>query len=338
MRQATIGLLFLVALGLPAGAAAGDKVTLKLGTLAPDGSSWHQLLKEMAAEWSQASGGTVVVKIYAGGVAGNEGDMARKLRIGQLQAAAISAVGLADIYTGPEAISCPGLIADDEEWKYVFPRATPAWERVMEEKGYVVLMWGDTGWVHMFLKDPVKSPAELAGLKVFAWAGDPSSTAAFQLAGFEPVVLSATDMLPSLSTGMIVGFSATPAMALGARWYESAPHMTSTAWGHLPGATIVSRAAWEKIPEPTRARLLEIARVYSVRVNDEVTRMQTDAIAAMKKNGLKVLEFDAAGRAQWQAICERTWPAVRGGVVTPEDFDAVKRIRDEYRAQKSKQP
>jgi len=333
-----IGLLFLAGLGLPPGAKAADRVTLKLGTMAPDGSSWHQLLKEMAAEWSQVSGGGVVVKIYPGGVAGNEGDMARKLRIGQLQAAALSAVGLADIYAGPQAISCPGLIADDEEWKYVFPRATPAWEKVMEEKGYVVLMWGDTGWVHMFLKNPIRSPAEMAGLKVFAWAGDPSSTEAFKLAGLQPVVLSSTDILPSLSTGMIVGFAATPAMALGARWFERAPHMTSTAWGHLPGATIVSRAAWDKIPAPTRARLLEIARVYSERVNDEVTRMQAEAIAAMKKNGLTVLEFDAAGRAQWQEICERTWPAVRGGVVSPEDFDAVKRIRDEYRAAKARQP
>jgi len=332
MHRSLIPVCLLVVLGLHAGSARAETVILKLGTLAPDGSSWHQLLKELAAEWKKASAGNVIVKIYPGGVAGNESDMVRKIRIGQLQAAALTVVGLADIENAPQAISSPGLIANDSEWQYVFARATPAWEKRMLEKGFVVLTWGDTGWVHMFLKKAIKSPAEMKSLRVFAWAGDPSSIAAFKLAGFQPTAISATDMLPALSTGMIDGFATTPIMALTARWYEKTLYMTAAAWSHLPGATIVTRSAWERIPEPMRSRLLEIVRAYGVKVNAEVTRMQADAISAMKKNGLTVLEFDAAGRAQWQQIAERTWPAVRGGMVSTADFDEVKRIRDEYRA------
>lgn len=335
MRRSWI--VVLVLLASPAfGLARAGNVTIKLGTMAPDGSTWHQLLKEMAADWAKASDGLVKVRIYPSGVVGNETDMVRKMRIGQLQAAALSVVGLADVDSAPQAIACPGLIADDAEWNHVFERATATWEKRFAEKGFIVLMWGDTGMLHMFIKKKVKMPADLAGLKVFAWSGDSAATRAFQLAGFQPVTLSATDMLPSLSTGMIDGFAGTPIMALTARWYEYTPFMTRTAWSHMPGGTMVTRAAWEKIPEPIRGRLLEIAHTYARRLNAEVARMQVDSIAAMQKNGLTIIEFDEAGRKQWQAIAERTWPAMRGGVVSVADFDEVKRIRDDYRANQSK--
>lgn len=332
MRQTLIAACLFVALCLNATPVRAEDVTIKLGTMAPDGSSWHQLLKEMAAEWSKASNGTVKVKIYPGGVAGNEGDMVRKMRIGQLQAAALTAVGMADIDTAPQAITSPGLITSDSEWKYVFERIAPSWEKRFAEKGFVILMWGDIGWVHVFMRNAIKSPSDLNGLRIFSWAGDPAAVKAFKLAGFQPTVLSSTDVLPALSTRMIDGYAATPIMALTSRWYEQTPYMTGVAWSHLPGATIVSRATWEKIPEPTRSRLMEIARDYGAKITADVMRMQADSLATMKKKGLKVIEFDDAGSAQLHKMAERTWPAVRGGMVSPADFDEVKRIRDEFRA------
>lgn len=329
MHRSCFILAALMALPIFVAPTPAAAVTIKLGTLAPDGSSWDVLLKEMATKWSAASSGSVKLKIFGGGVAGDEGDMVRKLRIGQLHAAALTVVGLHDIHTAPQAISAPGLIADDAEWKHVFEKVTPIWEARLQERGFVVLMWGDTGWVHMFLRKPVRTPEEMRGLKVFAWSGDPASVNAWKLAGFVPVVISATDILPSLSTGMIDGFGTTPVMALTARWYEYTPYMTSTAWGHLPGATVVRRESWEQIPPATQAKLLAIAREYGVKVNAEVERLQRDAIAAMQKNGLKVLKLDPVA---WNKLAEKSWPAVRGGVVTEAEFDEVKSIRDAYRA------
>ncbi|OGQ90325.1 MAG: hypothetical protein A2289_12190 [Deltaproteobacteria bacterium RIFOXYA12_FULL_58_15] len=308
------------------------KVKIKLGTAAPDGSSWHLGLKEMAAEWEKVSNGEVVLKIYPGGVAGNEGDMVRKMRIGQLHAAALTVVGLHDIYAAPQAIAAPGVIANEAEWGHVFRNVTPTWEKAIDDMGFVVIMWGDTGWLHMFFRKQVKTPADTRDIKVFAWAGDPASVEAAKLAGFRPVVISSTDILPSLSTGMIDGFGTTPIIAVTARWYEQAPHMVATPWGHLPAATVVSKTTWEKIPSDLRPKLMEIARKYAAKSNADVMRMEADAIAAMKKNGLKVVEFDAAGKIAWQKVAESTWPAVRGGVVSEEEFDLILKIRDEFRA------
>ena len=127
--------------------ATAKTVTIKLGTMAPNGSSWHLLLKEMGARWQELSAGQVKLKIFAGGVAGNESDMMRKMRIGQLHAAAFTSIGLADIDRAPQAISMPGVIADEEEWKHVFTAMQPIWSAEILARGYVVLGWSDLGWV-----------------------------------------------------------------------------------------------------------------------------------------------------------------------------------------------
>jgi TRAP-type C4-dicarboxylate transport system substrate-binding protein len=334
MRRITT-ILFALLLALPSLARA-QTVVVKLGTLAPDGSGWHKLLKEMGEKWSEASGGKVKLKVFPGGVAGNESDMVRKLLVGGMDAASLTVVGLHDIDTSPQAIASPGLIGDDAEWSYVFDKMAPIWEQRLADKGFIALHWADTGWVHMFFKKKVKSPAEMKGLKVFAWAGDPSSVKAWELAGFQPVVISSTDILTSLSTGMIDGLGMVPVMVFTARFFEQAKYMTEGAWGHLPGGTIVTKKTWEKIPAEMRPKLLEIAREYGKRVNSEVVKMQTDALAQMKKAGLQVIPFSDADKKAWTEMAERTWPVLRGGMTTPEAFDEVKKLRDEYRASKGK--
>src|ERR671936_2310288 len=114
-------------------------VRIKLGTLAPQGSTWHQLLQEMAQKWAQASNGQVELKIYAGGTQGNEGEMIRKISIGQLQGAAITAIGLHEITPEPQAEDVPFLIDSYEEYDYVHQRVRGKLEESLAKKGYVAL-------------------------------------------------------------------------------------------------------------------------------------------------------------------------------------------------------
>ena len=332
MRLSIISLA--LALALVPGAARAQTVTIKLGTLAPDGSTWHQLLKEFAQKCADASDGRVKVKIYAGGVAGNEGDMVRKMRVGQLQAAALTVVGLHDIEAAPQALATPGLITTEEEWDYVFKTLPPKWEQRFIDKGFVPLMWGDTGWIYLFFDKETKTTAQAKGTKVFAWAGDPASVRGWELAGFTPVVISSTDILTSLSTGMIEGVAMSPVVAFTARYYEHARYMPDVTWGHLPGATVILKETWEKIPADVRPKLMAIAREYGLQLNREVLKMQADALEQMKKNGLIVTSLTDAERQAWQKVAESSWPAIRGGVVPAADFDEVKRTRDEFRATK----
>jgi TRAP-type C4-dicarboxylate transport system substrate-binding protein len=321
--------LLLAALLAALAPAASAQVTIKLGTLAPAGSTWHEILKEMGQKWEAASGGQVKLRVYAGGAQGSEGDMVRKMGIGQLQAASISNVGMHDVLPDPQTLSVPMMFADEAEMECAFARVRPRIESAMEKKGFVVLQWSRVGAMSLFCNAPYKTPAEMASAKVFAWEGDPKSVEAWRAAGFRPVVLSSTDIVPSLQTGMIDCVTNVPLYVLTSRLFEKANKMMDLPWGWILGATIVKKDAWEKIAPETRQKLQAIAVELGEKVDAEVRRLNVDAVAAMKKQGLQVVPVDAA---PWRAAMEKSWSVVRGGVVSAEVFDEVKGARDACRA------
>ncbi len=281
--------LLLAALLAALAPAASAQVTIKLGTLAPAGSTWHEILKEMGQKWEAASGGQVKLRVYAGGAQGSEGDMVRKMGIGQLQAASISNVGMHDVLPEPQTLSVPMMFGDEPEMECAFAKVRPRIEAAMEKKGFLVLQWSRIGAMSLFCNAPYRTPAEMASAKVFAWEGDPKSVEAWRAAGFRPGVLSSTDIVPSLQTGMIDCVTNVPLYVLTSRLFEKANKMMDLPWGWILGATIVKKDAWEKIAPDTRQKLQAIAVELGEKVDAEVRRLNVDAVAAMKKQGLNVV-------------------------------------------------
>jgi TRAP-type C4-dicarboxylate transport system substrate-binding protein len=309
-------------------ARAQAPVTLKLGTLAPQGSTWHDLLKEMGQRWEQVSGGQVKLRIYAGGAQGSEGDMVRKMGIGQLQAAAISNVGMHDVIPEPQVFSVPFLIDDEAQLECVFDKVRPRVEEALAKRNLVALQWSRVGGVHLFCAEPRRTPAEMKSAKVWAWEGDPKSVDAYRAAGLHPVVLSATDIVPSLQTGMIDCVPNVPLYVLTARLFDRANHMLDVPWSYMIGATLVRKETWEKIPADLRPKLLAIATDLGKKVDEEVRRLNVDAVQAMQKQGLKVVTADPV---PWRAAMEKSWSVVRGGVVPADVFDEARAARDACR-------
>jgi TRAP-type C4-dicarboxylate transport system substrate-binding protein len=312
-------------------ASAQSAVRVKLGTMAPQGSTWHQQMIAMAEDFSKASGGKVELKIYAGGTQGNEGEMIRKMSIGQLQAASITAVGLHEITPEPQAEDVPFMIDSYEEYDYVHEKVRAKLEAFIFRRGFQVLQWGEVGFVYLFSTQPYRTPAEFGKGKVFTWNGDPAAEAAWKAAGFHPVVLSSTDLVPSLASGMIniVGYS--PLYAYTTNLYSRAKYMLDLRWGFLTGATVVRKDAWEKIPAETREKLLQIAEDYGQKGRADVRKQNEDAIAQMKKRGLTVLQ--PASIEAWHKASDQANMVVRGKVLPVEIYDEVLKYRDEYRAQ-----
>lgn len=312
-------------------AARAEQVTIKLGTLAPQGSTWHDILKELALRWEQASNGQVRLRVYAGGAQGSEGDMVRKMGIGQLQGAAITNVGMHDVIPEPQVFSVPFLFDDEAQMECAFEKMRPALEAALARRDLVALQWSRVGAIHLFCDRPRRTPAEAASAKVWAWEGDPKSVEAYRAAGLQPVVLAATDIVPSLQTGMIDCVPNVPIYVLTARLHDRANHMMDAPWSYMVGATLVRKDAWERIAPDVRAKLAAAAVELGKKVDVEVKRLNADAVAAMKKQGLKVVPSDPA---PWRVAMEKTWPVVRGGVVPEEFFDAVRAARDACRARK----
>jgi TRAP-type C4-dicarboxylate transport system substrate-binding protein len=321
-------LLTALILLLSPAARAEAPVVIKLATLAPSGSSWHDLLKELAQRWEQASGGAVRVKVYAGGTQGSEGEMLRKLAIGQLQAVAVSNVGLHDAVPEPQGLSVPLLFKDQAEMGCAMDRVKGALDEAFLRKNLMVLQWSQIGALSFFCSRPYRTPEELLGAKLFAPDGDPATAEAWRAAGFHPVILSSVDLVPALQTGMIDCLSNVPLYVLTARLHDKARYQIDLPWGYLAAATVVRRDAWERIPAELRPRLLEIARELGARIDAEVQRLDADASAALRKQGVQLLPAD---RAAWRPVLEKSWPALRGKSVPAEFFDRLLAARDTCR-------
>ena len=142
-------------------AAHASGLTIKMGSLAPVGSPWELGVKKLAAEWDRLSGGTITLKIYAGGVAGDEPDMIRKMRIGTLNGALITVTGLQGIFNGVKTLSYPLLLQSDEELTYVLDKMKPFFDTELSKRGFKPVMWSPSGWVYIFSRAPVVTPNDL---------------------------------------------------------------------------------------------------------------------------------------------------------------------------------
>src|SRR5512138_2908196 len=176
MRRCDGGLAFLgilvlgamVFLGTPAEISAMDPLKIPLGTLAPRGSSFYSALAEMKEKWRNASGGAVDLIIYPDGVQGGEADMVRALRIKSLAAGMFTVVGLSEIDKSVGGLSfLPLTFRSWEEYDYVLEKLSPRLEKLLLDKGYVVLFWGDAGWVRFFSRTPAMHPDDFKPMKIF---------------------------------------------------------------------------------------------------------------------------------------------------------------------------
>jgi TRAP-type C4-dicarboxylate transport system substrate-binding protein len=321
-----------LALALLAAPAQADPITIKLATLAPEGTTWYNSLREMGEQWTAISGGKVQLRIYPGGVAGNEGTQVRKMRIGQLQAAALSNLGLLDIDPGPQVINTPMLIEDFATLDCTMAKLTPVLEARLAEKGFVALNWSEAGWAYYFNREVVRTPADAARYKVYAWDGDPAAVLAFRQAGLNPVVIQSVEVIPSLQSGLIDGFFTTPLAALSLQWFALSPHQLDVPWAPLTGATVITKEAWDAIPAEYHAPFMQAAREIGEKNKAEIRRQDRAAVKVMQKYGLTVETVDEATRQQWVAMARGIYPAIRGPVVPTDLFDLTTRTVEACKA------
>ena len=331
-------LLALGATALAGGPAAAQPVTIKLATLVPDGSVWDKILKTMGAEWSQSTQGRVQLRMYPGGVAGDEPDIVRKMRIGQIQAAALTTAGLSAIDPSFKLFSIPMFFDSYDELHAVLDKMEPTFKQRLEAKGFVLLNWGHGGWVYFFTKQPVETVDQLKKIKMFVWAGDEAMTALWKSNGYRPVALAATDILTGLQTGMIDAYPTTPLLALTLQWYRSTPNMVGIGLAPLVGGLVITKQAWQKIAPADQAKVLAACDAAELKLQTEVPKQDTTAIGEMTKRGLNVTRISPAAAHEWREAAESFARSMRSTTPIPEILDMGERERNEFREHASKKP
>jgi TRAP-type transport system periplasmic protein len=332
-RHFCLTVLFVLSLAAPCINAAEKTIRLKLGTLAPAGTSYHKSMQAMGEKWRKASDGAVQLVIFPGGTQGSEADMVGLMQTGNLDAGLITADGLSQI--DPAALSLeimPMAFRNLEEVDFLTQKLRPKLEERLAAKGYLALFWCDSGWVRFFSKSPVVHPDDLRKLKVFSWAGNAHQYDLWKSSGFQPVALETSGIAQGLLSGTISAVPTVPIYALAVQLDGQAKHMLELNWGPLVGALVVHKKSWDRVPPSAREAMLKIAEATGREVKAAGRAENDAAVAAMVKRGLVVHKVSPEVEAEWLEVIDKVKDQIRGKIVPADMFDEAQRLLKEHRA------
>ena len=308
---------------------------ITVGTVAPKGTLWHEILQEMDQAWRDISEGTIRLNIFTDGIQGDENEMLLKIRRGTLQAVGLSGAGLALAEPGVSALNIPMLISSYEELDYIRDRMAPKLEALLEEQNLIVLNWTDVGWVHFFTKEPARTLDDIRENKLFIYANDPDSERLYRDFDFQPIPSEVTNLIIDLEFGRVDAFAMPPLFALSGQAFGLAPHMIPVKWAPLVGATVISKETWEGLPEDLRPQLMEAARAAGEGRREDIRRLGEEAIATMQEYGLEVIDWTEELEQAWREEAEDAYDRLRGRLAPVDLFNEAIRLRDEFRSRQN---
>ena len=317
-RFAILLAAFLAAAPAPSQAAA--ERSIKFASLAPEGTTWMRIMRKLARDVKEETKDTLRFRIYPGGVSGNERDVVRKIRVGQLHAAGFTGVGLGEILPAVRLFELPFLFRSYEEVDAVHEVLDPWYEKAFLEKGYVLLGWAEVGFAHFFSQVPIRSRQDLLGQKVWMWEGDPLARTYFQEMEIRPIPLAVTDVLTSLQTGLIETVYVNPIAAVALQWFTKVQYMNPLPMAYVTGALIMKKDQFDRLDATQKAILLRKTREH-MRSLKKLTRDENArAVAAMKKRGLKISgDLSAPALAEIRERAQRAQKKLTGTLI-PADL------------------
>ena len=305
------------------------KIDIKMATLAPEGTEWHGLLVELGQQWKVVTDGDVRLRIYPGGVVGDERDMIRKMRIGQIHGAAISNEGMTEINPYFTTFYMPMMYQSYDEVDFVRDRLSNELLNKTEENGFKILTMVDVGWAYWFSTEPIYTPDDLKNNKIFIWAGDYKSAQLYEKHGYQPVPLAMTDVLSGLQTGLITSIGFNPLYALAQQLFGIADNMLDMKWGNLTAAIIIDLKTWNKIKPEYQESMLSVAKSIGDGFQQKNRYDSDKSVEVMKKYGLKVNTPTPEQVKIWDELINSMGPDIRGSLIEENAFDRLMEIKKE---------
>ncbi len=296
---------------------------IKLGTLAPEGSTWMKVMRDMDAAVRTATDNRVGFKFYPGGVQGDELVALKKIRLGQLQGGGFSGQGLGEIAPPLRVLELPFLFENSAEVDAVHAKIDPTLERIFEEKGYVLLGWAELGFIYLFTDRPVKSPDDLKQVKMWLYEGDPLAGALFSAYGISPIPLAPTDVITALDTKLINGVYCSPLACIALQWFTRISNMTDLRITHATGAVVIDRRAWEAIDAADREKVRAAASPCFRRLIESTRSENEKSIQVMKQRGIQIITPDPARVTAFAEIGRRVWREQVGKLYSQALLDQV---------------
>jgi TRAP-type C4-dicarboxylate transport system substrate-binding protein len=306
---------------------------IKFATLAPEGTTWVKIMREYDQAVRKESGGRLGFRIYPNSQQGEDKDVMRRIRLGQLHSAGITGVGIGDISGNLRVLDAPFLFDSYEEVDHIHTMFAKEFEQEFEKHGFILLGWAEVGFVYVFSNTPVSSAADMRGVKMWLWEGDPIAEAAFKALGVNPIPLSIVDVLTSLQTGLINGAYASPLAAVGLQWHTRVKYMLDLALADASGAVVISKKKYDALPPDLQEIILRNGRSYMAELTKKSRSENAQAIETLKKNGVQITSGGtAAERKEYARIGAEARKSLAGSLYNKDLQDRIEKALAEFRA------
>ncbi|MBD3163148.1 MAG: ABC transporter substrate-binding protein [Candidatus Eisenbacteria bacterium] len=338
VRRLTAGVSLLLAgslLGVaPPGAAARDRaeIEIKIATLAPEGSTWMKMMDELDAEIRERTNGEAGLKIYPGGIQGDETVVLRKIRAGQLHGGGFTGTGLGEIAPPLRVLEVPFTFKTIAEVRAVQQALGPRFEEILREAGWELLGWADVGFVYLFSKDPIRSVDDLRSSRMWLWEGDPLAETFLKTVGISPVPLPITDVVTSLQTGLIDAVYTSPMACIALQWFTRVSSMTDLPVTYAMGAVVVRKKTFDKLSPEAQAVVKDASAKWFARLGDATAEENDESIAVLRDRGIEVIALPPERKSAFRDVGREVRQELVGTLFDQEMLDRMLSALDDARA------
>ena len=332
-----ISAIFAATLCLASPARAEEPKYIKFATLAPEGSTWMKVMSEYSKELTEKTGGKIKFKMYPGGVSGDEKDVVKKVRIGQLHAAGFTGVGLGEIAPQVRILDAPWLFNSYAEVDHIYKTFDKEFTSAFDKAGYVLLGWTELGFVHVFSKSPIAGPEDFKKLKMWVWEGDPIAEAAYKALGVTPISLPIVDVMSQLQTGMIDTVYGPPLGVIALQWFTRLKYVYALPMADAAGAVLLSKKFFDTLSPADQKIVLELGGKHLRQLNVLTREENLKALETLKKQGLTVTGDSSPEAVKlYAALGQKARQQLTGKLYSAELLAQVEKELDSFRSKSKK--
>jgi len=278
--------------------------TIRIASLAPPGSSFVKVLKAWSRTLEKETEGRVELRVFSGGSEGDDRDLIRKIKGGKLDAAGVATTGLSLIVPEVQVLTAPGLLTTDASLDGARTKLDARFQKVIEDRGFKLLTWGDGGKNRVFSSTPFSSPADLANQP--AWAGKDNAVVEefVKAIGANPVRVGASGVFPGLGNNKLQVVPASAMAAVAFQWYTRLKAMTSSNFNIIVGGSVISKKKFDELTPADQKTLLATAKRAAEKLDQIVQRDDDRAYETLLSRGIAVVDT-AAHQAAWDAAAKK---------------------------------
>jgi TRAP-type C4-dicarboxylate transport system substrate-binding protein len=313
---------------LPGGptTAVAETQFIKIATLAPRDSDLAKSFIKIDKGLKDATKGSWGVKLYPSGVAGDETDVIRKMKVGQMDASIITSTGLAQIVRDVNVLNAPGVINSYQQLEAVQAAMKGEWEKSFEAAGFKLLAWGETGQYRWFSKNGISKPSDLKTMRPWIWPASHVMKEIFSTVGANGVPLGVPEVYGALQTGMCDMIIASSLAVVALQWHANLKHVTERTSGVLVGAMIMNKQKWDSLPPEVQKQVMEDVKKSTEGDKEETRKSDDNSFKKLVSRGYIVDKWDASANAEYDKMAETVRKHMVGRIYPAELLTRVMKI------------